>query len=76
MDRYSVRLGEYNMSTLNDGPHQDIRICYTEKHDKYIDELNINDIAMITLVDDVKFNGKRKQFNFKRRGILRYILIN
>lgn len=56
-ERDIVRLGEHDMSTTDDGAHQDIRVCNADKHEQFNDDLNINDIAMITLVRDVEFTG-------------------
>lgn len=53
-----VRLGEHDLSTLSDGPHQDVPICYIDEHEKYIDHLSVNDIAMVTLAEDVEFNDR------------------
>lgn len=63
INRSVVRLGEHNISTTDDGPHQDIPVCYADKHEKYINDLNINDIALITLTHDAKFNGKSNVFS-------------
>lgn len=45
------------MAKTDDGVHQDIEVCYADKHEKYNDELNINDIAIVSLVRDVQFTG-------------------
>ena len=84
-DRHVVRLGEHNLSSTTDGMHQDIRIYHAEphdkyeyqdiriyhaeRHDKYDEKLDINDIAILTLVRNVTFSGKLNifiDFNFEK----------
>lgn len=55
-----VRLGEHDFSTTADGEHQDIRIALAEPHEHHDDTLKLNDIAILHLYYDVKFNGKLK----------------
>lgn len=51
-----VRLGEHDF-TKKDGQRQDIRIALAEPHEKHDDVLKLNDIAILHLYYDVKFNG-------------------
>lgn len=52
-----VRVGEWNFESSVDGQHQDIPVSRAVPHEHYDKNLNINDIAIITLSRDVKFNG-------------------
>lgn len=58
--RFRVRLGEHDFSTTADGQHQDIRIALAEPHEHHDDTLKLNDIAILHLYYDVKFDGKLK----------------
>lgn len=42
-----VRLGEHDISTTKDGKHEDIDIVGVEKHDQYLKNTGINDIAIL-----------------------------
>lgn len=53
-----MRLGEHDISTTKDGKHEDIDIVGAKKHEQYIKNTGINDIAVLYLKKDVKFNGK------------------
>lgn len=53
-----VRLGEYDISTTKDGKHIDSDIVGAKKHEQYIKNTGINDIAILYLKKDVKFNGE------------------
>lgn len=55
--RFFVRLGEYDIRTDDDGPHEDIGISSIVPHEEYNDPLKINDIALLHLVRHVKFKG-------------------
>lgn len=50
-----MRLGEHDLTTTDDGPHEDIKITHVEKHSEY--SARINDIAIIYLEHDVTFTG-------------------
>lgn len=56
--RNFVRLGEHDTSTDKDGKHQDIDIVGARKHEQYVKNTGIHDIAMVYLKKDVTFNGK------------------
>lgn len=58
-----MRLGEHDLGK-SDGQHQDYDVCYIDKHEKYLDSLSVNDISIVTLTKDVKFNGKMIFFLF------------
>lgn len=58
LTRNNVRLGEHDTRTTSDGEHQDIEIAYSDFHEEYDVEIDLNDIAIITLAHDVEFNGK------------------
>lgn len=57
-ERFVVRLGEYDLRTEDDGPHEDILIDRGVPHTSYSELFGVNDIAMIYLEHDVEFNGK------------------
>lgn len=57
-ERFVVRLGEYDLRTEDDGPHEDILIDRAVPHASYHELFGVNDIAMIYLEHDVEFNGK------------------
>lgn len=52
-----MRLGEYDVSTTADGKHKDIDIVHAVKHERYIKNAGIDDIAMVYLKKHVEFNG-------------------
>lgn len=52
-----MRLGEYNMSSLEDGPHEDVRVVRFDKHFDYNDKYGTNDIAILHLVRNVKITS-------------------
>lgn len=52
-----VRLGEYDFTTIDDGPHEDILILRWQQHQQYNARLIIHDLGMIYLARDVFFNG-------------------
>lgn len=52
-----ARLGEYDIRTTEDGPHQDVEIADAIPHEHYHEELVINDIAIIHLMRDIEFTG-------------------
>ena len=58
IQRRVIRLGEHDLTTLDDGPNLDVPVAHAKKHEHYDEDLDINDIAMITLEDDVEFTGK------------------
>lgn len=53
-----MRLGEYDLTTENDGIHADVGIVDVEVHEDYDDRIFMNDLAILYLEKDVKFNGK------------------
>lgn len=57
-NRFMVRLGEHDFTIKNDRKRQDIRIALAEPHDEHDDVLKRNDIAILHLYYDVKFDGK------------------
>lgn len=62
-----MRLGEYDVSTTTDGKHQDIDIVHAVKHEQYIKNAGIDDIAMVYLKKHVEFNGKMRDNAFDLR---------
>lgn len=54
---YVVRLGEYDLTTESDGLHEDVRVTKRDPHENYNKPLGINDIAIVYLARDVKYNG-------------------
>lgn len=56
--RIAVRLGEYNISTTDDGKHETIRVDHAVAHKQFRIGGGINDIAIVFLVQDVEFTGK------------------
>lgn len=63
-NRIAVRVGEYDFSTTDDGPHETIPIKYAKSHEKFHHILGINDIAIIRLSKDVEFTGIIEKFLF------------
>lgn len=59
MKRRVVRLGEHDLTTLDDGPHLDVAVTHAEAHEQYDSDLETNDIAMVYF-DDIEFTGKSK----------------
>lgn len=59
-----MRLGEYDISTITDGKHKDIDIVHAVKHERYIKNTGVDEIAMIYLKKHVDFNGKREKSEF------------
>lgn len=57
-----VRLGEYDITTTDDGPHEDIQIDHVEGHEDHHPILGINDIAIVYLKYHVNFNCKLNMF--------------
>lgn len=56
---YMVRLGEHDYGSYNTDPAvEDVRISRATPHSQYNQRLMINDIAVLSLQRDVKFNGK------------------
>lgn len=53
-----VRLGEHDFTVKKDGKRQEIRIELAEPHEEHDDNLKLNDIAVLHLYYDVKFDGK------------------
>lgn len=60
--RNTVRLGEHDLRTTSDGQHVDIGIAYSDVHNEYDEEIDLNDIAIVHLAHDVEFNGRLKRF--------------
>lgn len=56
MHRYFVRLGEHDTRTTSDGAHEDVMIAHFGEHASY--KTYMYDIAVLSLVRDVDFNGK------------------
>lgn len=52
------------MSTVDDGPHEDVGIARFQKHEKWDSKLLINDIAILHLERDVEFNGTPNRIFF------------
>ena len=52
-----ARLGEHDFRTETDGDHVDVRVDRSIPHAQYDKRLMINDIAILHLSRDVKFNG-------------------
>lgn len=50
-------MGEFDVSTLEDGDHEDVGIARIQQHEKWDKKLLINDIAILHLERDVIFNG-------------------
>lgn len=59
-----MRLGEHDVSTTTDGKHKDIDIVHAVKHEQYIKNAGIDDIAMVWLKKNVEFTGKREMTLF------------
>lgn len=53
-----ARLGEHDITTLSDGPHEDVPIIKRKMHPDYDDNEITNDIAVLTLAYDVNITGK------------------
>lgn len=64
-----MRLGEYNMSSLEDGPHEDVRVVRFDKHFDYNDKYGTNDIAILHLVRNVKITSNIWNWSFKVRSV-------
>lgn len=64
-------MGEHNTAT-SDGQHQDIEIAYSDVHEEYDDEIDLNDIALITMVNDVEFNSKFERFSSSKIFVIRF----
>lgn len=56
--RIAVRLGEYDISTTDDGKHETIRVDHAVANKQFRRGVGINDIAIVFLVEDVEFTGK------------------
>lgn len=54
---HSVRLGEYDTSTLSDGDNEDIEVIKIDKYPGYDEKDKTGDIAILTLAKDVEFTG-------------------
>lgn len=61
-----MRLGEHDL-TERDGRHEDVRVIRGVAHESYSKALGINDIAVVYLVREVKYNGT---FNKRSYSIL------
>lgn len=59
----NVRLAEHDTRTTDDGQHQDIGIAFSDVHEEYDEEIDLNDIAIVHLEHDVEFNGKLRLFD-------------
>lgn len=57
-ERNFVRLGEHDLSTEKDGKHQDIDVVGARKHESYVKDAGINDIALVYLKKDVTFTER------------------
>lgn len=64
--RTAVRLGEYDISTTEDGKHGTIRVDHAIAHKKFHRGVGINDIALVFLVEDVEFTGKFIHFSIRQ----------
>lgn len=53
-----MRLGEYDTSTVKDGPNEDVDVVHVAKHPKYNLPFATHDIAILTLKHDVNFSGE------------------
>lgn len=62
MNRWFARLGEHDVRTEADGPHEDVLITAKRTHPQYNKDLLIYDVAVLTLQRDLTFNGMRKYF--------------
>ena len=58
IDRFLIRLGEFDTKTSKDEPHLDFWIDKSEKHEEHNENLRINDIAIVHLLRNVEFNGE------------------
>lgn len=56
--RKFVRLGEHDLRTTDDGPHQNIPIVRSVKHPQQYSYYKLNDIAVLHLELDVEFSGE------------------
>lgn len=56
--RTAVRLGEYDISTTDDGKHETIRVDHAVKHKQFRYGGGIHDIALVFMVEDVEFTGE------------------
>lgn len=66
MCREFARLGEHDIRTEDDGPHQDVKVVHTESHGNYIRRQGLNDIGILYLERDVDFTGRIQNFNFSK----------
>lgn len=60
LNRWFARLGEHDVRTETDGPHQDVLITGKTVHPQYNKDLLIFDVAVLKLQEDLKFNGTLK----------------
>lgn len=51
-------MGEYDISTTEDGKHETIRVDHAVAHKQFRRGVGINDIAIVHLVEDVEFTGE------------------
>lgn len=70
-----VRVGDHDISTTDDGPHQDVALSSIHSHEKYDAYLDIHDIMIITLANDVRFNGKYNTFTISIESLIKFYLI-
>lgn len=63
-ERKFARLGERDLRTEDDGPHQDIPIARSVAHEQYDPVWKFNDIAMLHLERDVEFSGGIQNYSF------------
>lgn len=56
--RTAVRLGEYDISTTEDGKHETILVDRAVGHKQFRRGVGINDIGIVYLVEDVEFTGE------------------
>lgn len=59
--RIFARLGEYDLETTDEVPHQDVVIARSVPHKEFDPEMKLNDIAIIYLSRDVKFTGEYRK---------------
>lgn len=62
--RIVARLGEYDISTTEDGKHETIRVDHAVAHKLFRRGVGINDIGLVYLVEDVEFTGEFQSFVF------------
>lgn len=58
IQRSSVRLGAYNITSTNDEAVQDVNVIRTLRHPDYDERYGINDIAILYLERDVDATRK------------------